>query len=182
MRYLLCTFWLIALSLIPDCMLSAYAHEYDNNQKSSTSDHLAKWTQQSLLTPDFALPQLSLEDDTSSVSHDYSQHHKRDLLALVSCRRTSLHDDLQSLRFEPDYQLLIAFLSPPLISLAQLTTPLPRDTYGKLRNQRLLYHLLGRKEANLLYVFKHGREYLTKEKQRNQESVSTSDMDTLIFT
>lgn len=182
MRYLICTFWLIALSLLPDCMLSAYAHEYNNHQTSNTSVHLSKWAQQSLLTPDFALPQWSLENNSPSVAHKYSQHHKRDILALVSCRRTSLHDDVQSLRFEPDYQLLIAFLSPPLLSLAWVTTPLPRDSYGKLKNQRSLYHLLGTREANLLYVFKHGREYLTKEKQRNQENVSTSDMGTFIFT
>lgn len=90
-------------------MPSAYAHEYNNHQTNNSSVHLSKWAQQSLLTPDFALPQWSLENNSPSVSHKYSQHHKRDILALVSCRRTSLHDDVQSLRFEPDYQLLIAF-------------------------------------------------------------------------
>ncbi|WP_319533960.1 hypothetical protein [uncultured Vibrio sp.] len=181
MRYLIWMFWLLSLSLIPSCMLSVYAHDYDNNL-SCTSEHSSNWTQQSLATSDFALTNLSLEHDDASVSHDYSQHHKRDILALVSCRRTSLHDDAQCLKCEPDYHLLIAFLPPPLLSIAWLTTPLPQDSFGKLKSQRALYHLLGRNEANLLYIFLHGREYLTKEKQRNQENVSISDMDTLIFT
>ncbi|MDV6249993.1 hypothetical protein [Vibrio sp. EA2] len=180
MRYLIGTFWLFVLSQLPVCMLSAYAHEY--NQSISASEHSSNWVQQSLVTTEIALYLLSSEHDNSQVSHQNYQHHNRDMFALVSCRRTSLHDDAQRLSFEPDYHLLIAFLPPPLRSLAWLTTPLPKDNYGSFKSQRALYHLLGRKEANLIFVFKHGREYLTEEKQTKQENMSISDMETLIFT
>lgn len=53
---------------------------------------------------------------------------------------------------------LSRFLPPPLKELAWQTIPLPTDSYGMLKNQRSLCRLSGRKEANLLYVFKHGRE------------------------
>lgn len=183
MRYLIGTFWLLALSQLSGCMLSAYAHENDNTQSSWASEDSSKWAQQSLVTTEIALHLLSsLEHNDSSVSHQYYQHHNRDMLALISCRRTSLHDDAQRLNFEADYHLLIAFLPPPLLSLAWLTTPLPRDNYGSFKSQRPLYHRLGRKEANLLYVFRHGREYLTEQKQRKQLNVSINDMNTLIFT
>lgn len=182
MRYLVCTLWLIILSLLPDCMTSDYAHEYDHYQPISASEHSSYWAPQSLVTTEIAFYLLSSKHDSSPISHQYYQHHNRDMLALVSCRRTSLHDDVQCLNFEPDYHLLIAFLSPPLRSLAWLITPLPQDSFGKLKSQRVLYHLFGRNEANLLYTFRHGREYLTKDKQRKQKNMSRSDMDTHIFT
>ncbi|BDR16120.1 hypothetical protein VspSTUT11_40960 [Vibrio sp. STUT-A11] len=69
-----------------------------------------------------------------------------------------------------------------MLSLAWLTKPLTQENFGKLKSQGSRYHLLERYEANLLYVFRRGREYLTKAKQRNQENVSISNMDTYIFT
>ncbi|MCV6003705.1 hypothetical protein OFO99_30135, partial [Escherichia coli] len=65
-------------------------------------------------------------------SESYYLHIKRELFGLVSCRRTSATDGVLSSDFTPDYFLLIAFSSPPLLELAKQASRLPLDSYGGL--------------------------------------------------
>ncbi|EJI6682639.1 hypothetical protein NFT56_000690 [Vibrio parahaemolyticus] len=148
MRYLLRILFVLTLSMLSGHLHAAQHH----NTNHVTSERLDK-----LLQSDFQ----SVVNEAQQHywgSDGFERHIKRDLFALVSYRRTSTDDGSLSLSFESEYHLLVAFLPPPLKELAWQTIPLPADSYGMLKNQRSLYRLSGRKEANLLYVFKHGRE------------------------
>ncbi|EHZ2589417.1 hypothetical protein [Vibrio parahaemolyticus] len=151
MRYLLRILFVLTLSLLSGHLYAA--HHNTNHVTSERLDKLVQSDFQSVVNAPHSEAQQHYWG-----SDGFERHIKRDLFALVSYRRTSTDDGSLSLSFESEYHLLVAFLPPPLKELAWQTIPLPTDSYGMLKNQRSLYRLSGRKEANLLYVFKHGRE------------------------
>lgn len=155
MRYLHRILLMLSLSLLSGLITASYAHEW-HHTKHYTSERLLKLSQQD----DFELAHTDFHTSASLSSwgsESYYLHIKRELFGLVSCRRTSATDGVLSSDFTPDYFLLIAFSSPPLLELAKQASRLPLDSYGGLMSQRSLYRLSGRKEANLMYVFTHGR-------------------------
>lgn len=155
MRYLHRILLMLSLSLFSGFIAASYAHTY-HHTKHYTSERLLKLAQQD----DFELAHSEFHtfaSPSSWGSEGYYLHIKRELLALVSCRRTSATDGVLSSNFTPDYFLLVAFSSPPLLELAKQASRLPLDGYGGLMSKRSLYRLSGRKEANLMYVFTHGR-------------------------
>lgn len=150
MRYLHRILLMLSLSLLSGLITASYAHEW-HHTKHYTSERLLKLSQQD----DFELAHTDFHASASLSSwgsESYYLHIKRELFGLVSCRRTSATDGVLSSDFTPDYFLLIAFSSPPLLELAKQASRLPLDSYGGLMSQRSLYRLSGRKEANLMYV------------------------------
>ncbi|PFG58063.1 hypothetical protein ATG66_0593 [Vibrio sp. ES.051] len=184
MRYRLRTLLVLSLLLFSGCILASYTHE-DGARKHYTSERLLKLTPQDL---ELALSDIhSFAYPSSWGSDSYYLHIKRDLLALVSCRRTSASDGVLSSSFKPNYFLLVAFLPPPLLALAWQTPPLPLNGYESFKSQRSLYRLSGRKEANLLYVFTHGREpslsfNFIKPNEEKHGNVSMRGIEALMFT
>ena len=155
MRYLYRILLMFSLPLVSGVIVASYAHAC-HHTKHYTSERLLKLTLQN----NFELTHSKFHTFSSPSfkdSKDYHLHIKRNLLALISSRRTSATDVVLSSDFTPDYFLLVAFSSPPLLELARQASLLPFDGYGELMNQRSLYRLSGKKEANLMYVFTHGR-------------------------
>ncbi|MGR5136471.1 hypothetical protein [Vibrio jasicida] len=152
MRHLFRLMLLLSLALFSGQMVAAHAHDI-STQNFNTSQKLAKLSQQDYAS--LKAPFLEKHSDSSWGKDGYFRFLKRDFLGLLPYRRNSGDDGELPLNIKPDYHLLVAFLSPPLLAIALKATPLPDDN---ALDGKLPFHLSGWKQANLLYVFKHGRE------------------------
>ncbi|WP_133126122.1 hypothetical protein [Vibrio sp. 10N.286.49.B3] len=124
-----------------------------SNSSSANSTAFGIESQHSVITAKEMT--IFVQDDVQN--KDFTLNDYQVLYFLASTNRIISSDHCAGQGTEPDYHLLISFLSPYLLGIATSATDLPSPLFHWTSNIRLSSRLSGWKESNLLYTHQHTR-------------------------